>query len=76
MSNYCTVCGRELTKSAGPIGPKCSQKLRPRNRRIRGLNKKQYEKLCSKYDMYGECNQPHPEKELAQPEQTEEHEGR
>ena len=54
MSNYCAVCGRELTKSAGPVGPKCLQKLQPRNRRVRGLTKKQYEKLCAKYDMYGE----------------------
>ena len=57
MPNYCTVCGRELTKTAGPIGPKCLQKLQPRNRRVRGLTKKQYEKLCAKYDMYyGENN--------------------
>lgn len=54
MSNYCTVCGRELTKSLGPIGPKCLQKMRPRNHRIRGVTKKQHEKLCIKYDMYGE----------------------
>lgn len=49
---YCSVCGRELTKSAGPVGPKCLQKLRPRNRRARGLTQKQYEKICAKYDMY------------------------
>ncbi|GAG48774.1 unnamed protein product, partial [marine sediment metagenome] len=27
-------------------------KLQPRNRRVRGLTKEQYEKLCAKYDMY------------------------
>jgi len=54
MPHYCTVCGRELTKTAGPIGPKCLQKLQPRNRRIRGLTKQQYEKISIKYDMYGE----------------------
>lgn len=57
MSNYCTICGRELTKSAGPVGPKCLQKLQPRNHRVRGLTKKQYEKLCANYNMYGEYDE-------------------
>lgn len=56
MSHHCTVCGRPLTKTSGPIGPKCLQKLQPRNRRIRGITKKQREKICAKYDMYGENN--------------------
>ena len=54
MSNYCAVCGRELTKTSGPIGPKCLQKMRPRNMRIRGVTKKQSEKICIEYDMFGE----------------------
>lgn len=57
MSSYCVVCGRELTKTAGPIGPKCLQKLRPRNIRVRGTTKKQHEKICANYDMYGEYNE-------------------
>ena len=69
MSSYCVVCGRELTKTVGPVGPKCLQKLRPRNIRVRGMTKKQHEKICIKYDIY-----QHSEEELAQPEQTEEHE--
>ena len=56
MPSYCAVCGRELTKTAGPVGPKCLQKLRPRNIRVKGVTKKQHEKICAKYDMYGEHN--------------------
>ncbi len=53
MSNYCAMCGRELTKTVGPVGPKCLQKMQPRNVRVRGATKKQHEKICAKYDMYG-----------------------
>lgn len=52
MSHYCMVCGRELIKTSGPIGPTCLKKIQPRNRRVRGLTKKQYNNICSKYDMY------------------------
>lgn len=54
MSHYCSVCGRELTKTDGPIGPKCLQKIRPKNARVRGITKAQYLKMWAKYDMYGE----------------------
>ncbi len=53
MSRYCTVCGRELTKSEGPIGPKCLQKLKPRNIRAPRARKAHYGKIAAKYDMYG-----------------------
>lgn len=33
MAIYCTICGKELHKSLGPIGPKCLQKIMPRNKR-------------------------------------------
>lgn len=56
MSHYCAVCGRELTKTDGPIGPKCLQKMRPRNIRKRGITKAQYIRMWAKYDMYGETN--------------------
>ena len=56
MSHYCAVCGRELIKTSGPIGPTCLRKIQPRNRRVRGLTKKQYENICAKYDMYGGNN--------------------
>lgn len=58
MSNYCSVCGRELTKTEGPIGPKCLQKMRPRNIRVRRITKAQYIKMWAKYDMYGDNNGP------------------
>lgn len=54
MSHYCSVCGRELVKTSGPIGPTCLKKIKPRNSRVRGITKKQFEKICVKYDMYGE----------------------
>lgn len=53
MSHYCTVCGRELIKTSGPIGPTCLRKTQPRNRRVRGLTRKQCEIICIKHDMYG-----------------------
>ncbi|MHA2279508.1 MAG: hypothetical protein ACXAC5_01265 [Promethearchaeota archaeon] len=56
MSHYCSVCGRELTKTDGPIGPKCLQKMRPRNMRNRGITKSQYIRMWAKYDMYGGIN--------------------
>lgn len=56
MSHYCAVCGRELIKTNGPVGPKCLKKSQPRNRRIIGLTKKQHEKIGAKYDMYGGSN--------------------
>lgn len=56
MSHYCIVCGRELIKTSGPIGPTCLRKTQPRNRRVRGLTRRQCEKICAKYDMYGENN--------------------
>ena len=52
MSPHCTVCGRELVKTSGPIGPTCLRKIQPRNRRTRKLTKKQYENICLKYDIY------------------------
>lgn len=58
MSRYCSVCGRELTKTEGPIGPKCLQKMRPRNIRVRGITKAQHMKMWAKYDMYGDNNGP------------------
>ncbi len=54
MAHYCSVCGRELVKTSGPIGPVCLKKIKPRNARVRGITKKQFEKICVKYDMYGE----------------------
>ena len=27
MSIYCVICGRELIKTAGPIGPTCARKM-------------------------------------------------
>lgn len=57
MSHYCSICGRELKKTAGPIGPKCLQKLQPRNMRMPRLSKKQHEEICKRYDMYGEDNE-------------------
>lgn len=53
MSRYCVVCGRELTKTMGPVGPKCLQKIRPRNMRIRRISKAQF---SASYDMYGGDN--------------------
>lgn len=53
MSHYCSVCGRELTKTAGPIGPKCLQKMKPRNIRVKRVSKAQYSKISASYDMYG-----------------------
>lgn len=58
MSHYCSVCGRELRKTAGPIGPKCLQKMRPRNIRARHITKAQHNKMWTKYDMYGGNNEP------------------
>lgn len=52
MSVYCSVCGRELKKSEGPIGPKCLQKMRPRNRRASRISKAQYIRMWAKHDMY------------------------
>lgn len=54
MSRYCSVCGRELTRSIGPIGPKCLQKIRGKTSRggIRP-SKAQYIKMAAKHDMYG-----------------------
>lgn len=56
MPHYCSVCGRELTKTNGPIGPKCLQKMRPRNIRTCNITKSQYLKMWARYDMYGENN--------------------
>ena len=51
MSHYCTVCGRELTKTDGPIGPKCLQKMRPRNRRRHRSRTGGH--IGHSYDLYG-----------------------
>lgn len=56
MSRYCTVCGRELTKTSGDIGPRCLQKMKPRNMRQYKITKAQQCKICAKYDLYGENN--------------------
>ncbi len=56
MSKYCQICGRELTKSAGPIGPKCLQKLKGKSSRGTRLSKAQYIKMAAKHDMYGDLN--------------------
>ena len=48
----CHVCGRELKKSAGPIGPKCLQKLRNKIPRRRVNSWKQ----AAKYDIYGDLD--------------------
>lgn len=52
---HCHVCGRELTKSPGPIGPKCLQKLKGKSRVAR-FSRAQYIKMAAKHDMYGELN--------------------
>ena len=57
MSHYCSVCGRKLTKTDGPIGPKCLQKMRPRNARSRRITKSQYLKMWARYDIYGETDE-------------------
>ena len=53
MSRYCVMCGRELTKTTGPIGPKCLQKIRPKNKRVARASKTQQRKILAKYDIYG-----------------------
>lgn len=53
MYRYCSVCGRKLTKTSGPIGPKCLQKITPRNRRI-GTVKKRNKRLIK--DIYGDAD--------------------
>lgn len=56
MSHYCSICGRELTRSNGPIGPKCLQKMKPKSLRSKTLSTTQYVKMAAKYDMYGESD--------------------
>ncbi len=58
MTRHCRVCGKELKKTAGDIGPKCLQKIQPKNRRIGRTSKQQYIKIWSKYDLYGDANGP------------------
>lgn len=52
----CSVCGRVLRKSSGPIGPACFKKLqgtRNNSKRIR-MKKSSYISISAKYDMYKE----------------------
>ena len=53
MSGYCAVCGRELKKSIGPIGPKCLKKMKPHSLRLdKKDTKSQRMMMAEKYDMY------------------------
>lgn len=55
MARYCSICGRELKKSEGPIGPKCLQKIKPRNIRTISASKlKAYAEMAAKFDLYSE----------------------
>ena len=51
MSHYCSVCGRKLTKTVGPIGPKCLEKINPRNKRSY-ITKAQRIQAAQQYDMF------------------------
>lgn len=53
MAKYCSVCGRELKKSEGPIGPKCLQKMRPKNLRTRRISREKYAAVWEQYDLFG-----------------------
>lgn len=57
MSKYCSICGRELKKSAGPIGPTC---LRRTNRSLRRKSSKIPDHIMidylEKHDIFSEEN--------------------
>jgi len=58
MSNYCRVCGRELKKTNGPIGPKCLQKIKGKSpRKVVKTSKSKFAKMAAKYDMYAKNKQ-------------------
>ncbi len=52
QAKRCIVCGKVLTKSEGPIGPRCLSNMRPKSRRKQGMTKAQYVRLCEKYDLF------------------------
>jgi hypothetical protein len=53
MGIFCSVCGKELVKSNGPIGPTCLRRLKPKNLRKYNSNSA-YIKMFGNQDFFGE----------------------
>lgn len=47
---YCTVCGRALRKSPGPVGPTCARKQSGKKRKNAAMKIR----FVSKYDIFKE----------------------
>lgn len=55
MANYCEICGRELKKSSGPIGPTCMKKFSNKNLTIsHKVSDELRLKYLKKHDIFGD----------------------